>query len=169
MATLHISKKLPRRRFLQGMGVALKLPILECMAPLLSRGTVAKPPMRMLVVVNNLGVLPKSFFPSSVGRDYELSPYLSTLTSHREDFTVFSGLSHPGVTGGHSADNCFHGCFGGERDNANVVDDLSESALAEVCGRGRDAETRETPGNPMCCLHISFVRSGVRLATRSIT
>src|SRR5690606_3007116 len=25
----------------------------------------------------------------------------------RKDFTVFSGLSHPNVTGGHSTENCF--------------------------------------------------------------
>ncbi len=136
MPTLHISNKVPRRRFLQGMGVALKLPILECMAPLLSRGADAKPPMRMLVVVNNLGVLPKSFFPSSVGRDYELSPYLTSLASHRDDFTVFSGLSHPGVTGGHSADNCFltsaRGAFKSGFRNSISLDQYAAEKLGPV-------------------------------------
>ena len=61
----------------------------------------------MLLISNNLGVLPKPFFPSSAGREYELSPYLSELSDVRDDFTVFSGLSHPGVEGGHSTENCF--------------------------------------------------------------
>ena len=29
------------------------------------------------------------------------------LAAHRDDFTVFSGVSHPDVDGGHPADNCF--------------------------------------------------------------
>jgi hypothetical protein len=60
----------------------------------------------MLLVANNLGVLPKPFFPEGAGRGYALSPYLEELREFREEFTVFSGLSHPGVSGGHSADNC---------------------------------------------------------------
>ncbi len=64
-------------------------------------------PKRMLLISNNLGVLPKPFFPSTYGRGYELSPYLAPLSEFRNDFTVFSGLSHPGVVGGHSTENCF--------------------------------------------------------------
>jgi len=60
----------------------------------------------MLLIANNLGVLPKHFFPEQSGRDYTLSPYLRELGEFRRDFTVCSGLSHPGVSGGHSADNC---------------------------------------------------------------
>ena len=62
----------------------------------------------MLLISNNLGVLPKLFFPGGSGWDYELSPYLRNLSEFRKDFTVFSGLSHPGVVGGHSTENCFH-------------------------------------------------------------
>jgi hypothetical protein len=61
----------------------------------------------MLLISNNLGVLPKPFFPQTTGRDYTLSPYLATLAEFRNDFTVFSGLSHPSVEGGHSTENCF--------------------------------------------------------------
>ena len=98
------ARPLPRRSFLRGAGVSLALPMLECMTPALA--SAAPAPRRMLIIANNLGVLPKLFFPSAAGRDYELSPYLTALADFRNDFTVFSGLSHPGVTGGHSADNC---------------------------------------------------------------
>ena len=67
----------------------------------------AQAPKRMLVVSNNLGVLPQPFFPAESGPDYELSPYLGELKDLRGDFTVFSGLSHPDVVGGHSTENCF--------------------------------------------------------------
>ena len=88
-----------RRRFLRAAGVALAMPVLECFA--------ATPGRRMLLISNNLGVLPKPFFPQTAGRDYQLSPYLSALAEFRNDFTVFSGLSHPSVEGGHSTENCF--------------------------------------------------------------
>jgi len=97
MTTLH------RRTLLRGLGATLGLPLLECMSSAADR----TPPRRMLIIANNLGVLPKLFFPTSTGRDYQLSSYLEHLATHRSDFTVFSGLSHPGVTGGHSTDNCF--------------------------------------------------------------
>jgi len=61
----------------------------------------------MLLISNNLGVLPKPFFPEGTGRDYGLSPYLAELAEFRNDFTVLSGLSHPDVDGGHSTENCF--------------------------------------------------------------
>jgi hypothetical protein len=101
------SSHIPRRTFLRGLGVTLALPALERMTPAYARAADAQAPRRMLVIVNNIGVLPKLFFPQSAGRNYELSPYLSILAAHREDFTLISGLSHPGVTSGHSTDNCF--------------------------------------------------------------
>ncbi|MEZ5403254.1 MAG: DUF1552 domain-containing protein [Bryobacteraceae bacterium] len=99
-----MGSKVDRRTLLRGAGVTLGLPLLECMSPAFAQAVA--PPRRMLIIANNLGVLPKYFFPSGEGRDYQASPYLSLLAGHREEFTVFSGLSHPGVTGGHSADNC---------------------------------------------------------------
>jgi len=64
-------------------------------------------PRRMLGICNNLGLLPEYFFPKDDGHDYALSPYLELLSEHRDDFTVFSGVWHPDVDGGHPADNCF--------------------------------------------------------------
>jgi len=96
-----------RRTFLRASGVALALPLLEAMRPAFSRAAAAPKPRRMLGVCNNLGLLPDQFFPATTGRDYTLSPYLELLAEHRQDFTVFSGVSHPDVDGGHPADNCF--------------------------------------------------------------
>ena len=101
------SGRVPRRAFLRGTGVALALPWLETMLPTNASAAATQTPRRMLLISNNLGVLPKPFFPTTAGSDYDLSPYLSTLAEFREDFTVFSGLSHPGVVGGHSTENCF--------------------------------------------------------------
>jgi len=106
---------LSRRRFLRGAGILLSLPMLDAMTPAFA--AVAKrvaadampggKPRRFFGICNNLGLLPDHFFPKESGRDYPLSPYLEVLEAHRNDFTVFSGVSHPDVDGGHPADNCF--------------------------------------------------------------
>ncbi len=102
-----IPRTLNRRRFLRGAGVTLALPLLERMRPAFSRNIEPDPTQRMLLISNNLGVLPKQFFPKTSGRNYELSLYLQDLAEFRDDFTVVSGLSHPDVDGGHSTENCF--------------------------------------------------------------
>ncbi|MCB9875840.1 MAG: DUF1552 domain-containing protein [Planctomycetaceae bacterium] len=101
------NSQLTRRRFLCGAGVALALPMQDGLRSASAKGVVSRTPHRMLLVSNNLGVLPKPFFPDATGRDYELSPYLTELAEFRDDFTVISGLSHPDVHGGHSTENCF--------------------------------------------------------------
>ncbi|HXJ55489.1 MAG TPA: DUF1552 domain-containing protein [Verrucomicrobiae bacterium] len=105
---------LSRRQFLRGAGIVLSLPLLEAMTPAFAAAKRLAPdatpggkPRRMFGICNNLGLLPDHFFPKSGGRDYPLSPYLEVLQAHRQDFTVFSGVSHPDVDGGHPADNCF--------------------------------------------------------------
>lgn len=107
-------RALSRRRFLQGAGIALSLPFLESMLPTFARAASSSSPLapgakprRMLGICNNLGLLPDLFFPTGKGRDYTPSPYLQVLQEHRQDFSVFSGVSHPNVDGGHPADICF--------------------------------------------------------------
>src|SRR5712664_3093155 len=106
---------LSRRKFLRGAGILLTLPLLDAMAPafaaaakrIAADATPGGKPRRFFGICNNLGLLPEHFFPQEKGRDYPLSPYLQVLEEHRNDFTVFSGVSHPDVDGGHPADNCF--------------------------------------------------------------
>ncbi len=84
----------------------MALPLLESMqTPFAQAPTTA--PRRMFCICNNLGLLPEPFFPRDAGRDFTLSPYLRLLQEHRADFTVLSGVSHPGVDGGHPSDICF--------------------------------------------------------------
>jgi len=104
-----------RRQFLRGAGILLSLPFLEAMRPAFASapragGAGVVPggkPRRFLGICNNLGLLSEEFFPKGAGREYVLSPYLEVLRERRDDFTVFSGVSHPEVDGGHPADNCF--------------------------------------------------------------
>jgi len=105
---------LSRRHFLRGAGVALALPFLDSMRPVFAAAAGTDSPLapgarprRMLAICNNLGVLTQPFFPTGSGRDYVASPYLELLQEHREDFTVFSGVSFASVDSGHPADICF--------------------------------------------------------------
>jgi len=114
---------LNRRQFLRGAGVAVALPVLERFS--FAAGGPGAPPRRILAICNNLGLLPDRFFPAGSGRDYDLSPTLEPLKAHRQDFTVFGGVMHPDVDGGHPADNCFltaapHPSNGGFRNTISI-------------------------------------------------
>ena len=90
-----------RRAFLQAAGVSLALPWLE------SRAESGAPPRRMLLICAPLGIHGPSLFPEKAGRGYALTPYLEPLKDLRDDFTVMSGLHHPGVAEGHDSSYSF--------------------------------------------------------------
>lgn len=106
-----------RRTFLRGAGAFVALPFLESAGPDWLGGTgraattggsaAAPPPKRMLLIMSNMGVIPKNFFPETPGRGYESTPYLDILKAHRDQFSVFSGLSHPDVGGAHATERSF--------------------------------------------------------------
>jgi len=105
----HLARPaLSRRTFLRGVGVTLSLPFLEAMAPIFAKATEATAtPRRFVAIQTTQGIIPHLFFPEAGGRDYQLSPYLQQLEALRNDFTVFSGVSHPGVDGGHANEKSF--------------------------------------------------------------
>ena len=97
-----------RRTFLKASGISLALPFM----PSLTGSTKARPPVKQTVknlvcFGNGFGFNPHSFFPKITGKDYELSTLLKPLAKHKNDFTVFSGLSQIGVYGGHKGANAF--------------------------------------------------------------
>src|SRR5437867_8131569 len=130
---------LSRRKFLRGAGILLSLPMLDSMTPAFAAvakrvaadATPGGKPRRMFGICNNLGLLPDQFFPKQPGRDFALSPYLENLKEHRDEFSVFSGVSHPDVDGGHPADNCFltaapHPGSGGFRNTISLDQYIAE-------------------------------------------
>ena len=85
----------------------------------------------MVAIQTNQGIMPQFFFPKKAGRDYESTPYLDQLKAHRNKMTVFSGVSLPGVDGGHAADKCFltatpHPARGGFRNGVSLDQLASE-------------------------------------------
>ncbi|MFM9147389.1 MAG: DUF1552 domain-containing protein, partial [Verrucomicrobiota bacterium] len=76
-----------------------------CLAlPALAREAEKAPPRRLVAIHVPLGMMPQYFFPKDGAAS---SPYLDLLSAHRDQFTTFAGLSHPGVDGNHHAGQCF--------------------------------------------------------------
>ena len=98
-----------RRHFLRNTGITVALPMLESLMPRAMAASVAasSSPKRMVLINASMGLLPKEFFPEGAGKGYKMSNYLSEFEDLRQKFSVFSGLSHPEVDGGHHADFCF--------------------------------------------------------------
>jgi len=87
-----------RRAALKASGIAIALPLLESMTPAIGHEQMA-PPKRMVLICNALGLHSPSLFPKTSGTDYVNTEYLELLKEHRNDFTLFSGLSHPDQNG----------------------------------------------------------------------
>ena len=150
---------LSRRRFLRGVGVSLALPMLEAMQPL--HGAPTKAPRRMVCMCTGLGLNTENLFPAQAGRDYVASPYLDVLKGLRNNFTVFSGLSHPQVDGGHASEACFLTAapHPGQPTFRNSIS-VDQYALEQAAPDTRfPCLVLSTAGN----IGMSFTRSGVMI------
>jgi hypothetical protein len=103
--------RLSRRFMLRGTGVCLGLPVLDAMTPAFASIPEPKTAKRFVGISLALGLHNPNLVPQTTGRDYKPSAYLESLQDIREEFTVVSGASHPGVTGGHTAEgSIFSAC-----------------------------------------------------------
>ena len=96
----YISQKrlLGRRHFLRGLGVALALPMLDCMRPLRAAANTARPRRSIFIYLPN-GLNMHEYEMTAEGRDYRLSRVLKPLEKHRANITPVSGLYHPNAFG----------------------------------------------------------------------
>ncbi|MCA9125793.1 MAG: DUF1552 domain-containing protein [Planctomycetales bacterium] len=98
---------LSRRTLLRGAGVAMGLPWLSAMQRAVGQTdeiASKRAPKRFVAMTLTLGLHSENLVPKGVGKDYEPSLYLQDLQDLKDDLTVVSGSSHPGVTGGHRAE-----------------------------------------------------------------
>ena len=162
---ISTQRHLSRRTLLRAAGATIGLPLLEAMMPAFARAGTAKTiPRRLVAIETNMGILPQYFFPAQAGTDYALTPYLDKIAAHRRQMTIFSGCSHPGVTGGHAAERCFltgtpHPDLGGFRNTVSL-----DQLAAEHIGN----ETR-FPSLSLACSNqggptLSYTRSGAPIA-----
>ena len=103
-AHFSFGKKLSRRTLLRGAGAAMALPWLSAMSEAFAGTAADQPPRRFVAMTLGLGLHAENLNPADGGRDYKASLYLESLQDIRDKFTVISGASHPGVSGGHRAE-----------------------------------------------------------------
>ncbi|HMO85129.1 MAG TPA: DUF1552 domain-containing protein [Lacipirellulaceae bacterium] len=99
-----------RRGFLRGLGVTVALPALESLRParalaaLEAAGPVAVTatgaPLRTAFLYFPNGAIPRSFWPKTEGRDFELTPTLQPLAPLRDAIQVLGGLDHRNAEAG---------------------------------------------------------------------
>ena len=145
MAAFITSPRLNRRHLIRGLGVALSLPLLDAMMPMVyaapskfrplpkSRG--AHPRLMCCYIPNGVNIL--EWVPKNDGKDYALSSTLEVLKDQRADFSILSGLGHPASKGGHSgADTWLTGADLESVPGSDYSNSVSfDQVVAEVHGR----------------------------------
>ena len=150
---------LARRTILKAAGVSLALPMLDAMQPAFGQSAAQEPPKRFVGVMTNMGILPQYFFPEEEGREYTPSPYLDILKLHRDQMTVFSGVSLPGVDGGHAAEKSFlTGAPGASRGSFKNSISLDQVMAEKMGGETRFPSLVLMIGSEM--MSCSWTRSG---------
>jgi hypothetical protein len=126
-----LSRFLPRRTVLRGVGATLALPFLDAMVPPLARGLAASaPPHRFLTFYVPNGMAMPYWTPEAVGEGFTLSPILEPLAPYRSQTIVLSGLKaswnyiHAGASG-----SFLTGTARGGRNEVEIIADVSIDQL----------------------------------------
>jgi hypothetical protein len=88
-------KHLARRTFLQGIGAAIALPMLDAMTPALGAATrvAAKSPVRLAFAYVPNGIIMPDWTPKETGENYEFTRILKSLEPFRKEMSVLTGLA----------------------------------------------------------------------------
>ena len=106
-------RRISRRRFLRAAGVSISLPLLEAMLPISASAAApttpaaAAPPAGCSPFATTWACWPSRFSQRTAGETTPCRRTWRILKEFRNDFTVFSGVSHPNVDGGHPSDISF--------------------------------------------------------------
>ena len=101
-----VTKQIPRRTVLKGVGTAMALPMLEAMIPraVLAKGDDPAAPARIAFIFFPNGAIQRSWKPEGEGSEWTLSRTLEPLADHKDRLTVFTGLTqHHGRANGDGA------------------------------------------------------------------
>ena len=134
--TFGTGKAISRRTILRGAGAALALPMLDAMTPAFAIGSSAPIHRFQTVYVPN-GMAMDYWLPTTVGRDFELTPILLPLAAYKEKMLVLSGLkanwniAHAGAGG-----SFLTGVTHGGRNEVEILADVSvDQLLARHLGK----------------------------------
>ena len=134
------SWSIPRRTFLRGLGTALALPLLDCMAAAADPAAPAAGalPRRCAFIYFPNGCNVHQWFPQDDGPAYTMPPTLKVLEPLRKELTVFSGLHHPNVSNGHEVGDTWltavnpHGTPGFNFRNSISIDQVMAAQVGQA-------------------------------------
>ena len=132
-----LTKSLPRRTVLRGLGTSIALPFLEAMLPPFSlrASTTIKPAHRFQAFYVPNGMAMEYWSPKGEGSAFELSPILQALAPYRDQMLVLSGIKanwnyiHAGASG-----SFLTGTSHGGRNEVEIVADVSTSRSLPLSG-----------------------------------
>src|SRR2546429_658749 len=157
-----LTKSLPRRTVLRGLGATMALPFLEAMLPPFSlKGLAAgKPVHRFQAFYTPNGMAMEHWTPKGVGRDFELSPIMEPLAPYKDQMIALSGIKanwnyiHAGASGSFLT--------GTARGGTNEIEIIADVSMDQLLARHFASDTQvaslelsmDAPANAGACTGI---------------
>src|ERR1700684_2579967 len=126
-----LSKKLPRRTILKGLGTTMALPFLDAMLPPMRAAV--RPSNRFQAFYVPNGMAMEYWTPKGEGPALELSPILEPLAAYKDKLLVFSGIKaswnyiHAGASGSFLT--------GTPRGGRNEIEIIADVSIDQLLGR----------------------------------
>jgi hypothetical protein len=150
-----LTKSLPRRTVLKGIGTTLALPFLDAMLPPMRAATT--PPHRFQAFYTPNGMAMEYWTPKGEGTALELNSIMEPLAAYRDQMLVFSGIKaswnyiHAGASGSFLT--------GTPRGGKNEIEIIADVSIDQMLGQHFAKETQlatleicmDTPANAGAC------------------
>ncbi|MBZ5636807.1 MAG: DUF1552 domain-containing protein [Acidobacteriia bacterium] len=133
-----LTKSLPRRTVLKGIGTTLALPFLEAMLPPMRAAV--KPAQRFQAFYTPNGMAMEYWTPKGDGTALELAPIMEPLAAYKDQMLVFSGIKaswnyiHAGASGSFLT--------GTPRGGKNEIEIIADASIDQMLGRHFEKETQ---------------------------
>ena len=127
---MMLTKSLPRRTVLRGLGATVALPFLDAMVPVVRARAAGAPTHRFQSFYVPNGMAMEYWTPPDTGTHFTLSPVLEPLAPYRDQLIVLSGLKanwnyiHAGASG-----SFLTGTTRGGRNETEIIADVSMDQL----------------------------------------
>lgn len=126
-----VSKSLPRRTLLKGVGATLAVPFLDAMLPPLRAAV--KPVQRFQAFYTPNGMAMEYWTPKGEGANFELAPIMGPLAAYKDKMLIFSGIKaswnyiHAGASGSFLT--------GTPRGGHNEIEIIADVSIDQMLGR----------------------------------
>src|SRR6202051_1588991 len=133
-----LSKSLPRRTVLKGIGASVALPFLNAMLPPLRGATKSAHRFQAFYVPNGMAM--EYWTPKGEGTALELAPIMEPLAAYKDQMLVFSGIKaswnyiHAGASGSFLT--------GTPRGGKNEIEIIADVSIDQLLGRHFAQETQ---------------------------